>query len=1167
MWSIPGPICIPVGLADSRCHNAAMAALGRASLWQQVLEELGVLGAGGTLVSWNTAITACAEAAEWSSALQLLSQLSSRKPSSGFRADRLSFNAALTACRNAGRWREVLLLLTSMAAAGQVPDDSTLSTVTAACERAGLPERGLRLFMQLTREGASAAAPAYNAALKSASSVLLWREFRRPAWRLEPMSSCIFGKPRTPLDIYGRSLPNDADATPVLFPMYTVAADVLLKMTRVEPHEMLKARGELVVFSDDLGKAAFVSHQWLSKDHPDPDFKQMRTLQSALKRILNSSGSVSLDFVTECLVQAAKPLPMQDFQVQTLYFWYDYFSCPQLAGQGNVYDHNQASAISSIPSYISACQFFFALCPVLECPLQGKVLTAATWSSRGWCRLERAARELSANSAWILIQSDASIEVVGTVLSFPSGIVGEGDFGKVEDREKLAPVMRQILINKLHRCLREGDLPGFRRHFNLQTVHLRGLEIDPVPGLLPSREAPGDVVAEFLHQNGLRRVGEADSAGWRPLHYAALAGNAEVLRGLLEQRADVNRRTSKDEPMLGFPPWMSALDLSVFYKHHQATRLLLTARAHLEGGVGPAVFVASSTDNAEAIRLLCAAGANPLGRDIIGPTVLQCAAGNGAAAALEELLVQGRPGSLDLSRALFDAAFFRGGSAELVQRLIGLRADVDFQMNVARDFKVLGRLMFAGKSLQYRLGRATTLTTLAYHLHGSTPLMQSIRSAQFEAAAALIAAGARLDLRNSRNWTAADFARGQSIPHFLQLGLEGDPSECRKLSSLAIPDGYVEVLSLLSEMTSKDVARSRLACRALLRACAERPLSAASVLPFFRDALSEAELRQFAESLERQIQRVPVLPGGVNFSRSISWRKFPSLDLLEIRDLVPDFDRKAADLSPIFSAAAALGARVGHLGSAAEGLGTEDSDIDVTILTEEFAVAGPVPFEESRDFQRRLLRKVRGLLVQVPGVEILGFISEAKRPLLRMILPCGKKADVSAENREGCQKSAFIARHLHIGHPMLARSCLCLKTWAQRRGVYGQQDGFPSGLGFSCMAIFAAQCFEPTVAGQVGEVPDLIHMSHVNDLRQRDATTDEDVFDWDTEQVSPRRGHRQARRALTADGVLSIEDPVLPDLDLARPYMNLERSRQLHRHFTATAGLLTKGQWNTAFNP
>ena len=30
--------------------------------------------------------------------------------------------------------------------------------------------------------------------------------------------------------------------------------------------------------------------------------------------------------------------------------------------------------------------------------------------------------------------------------------------------------------------------------------------------------------------------------------------------------------------------------------------------------------------------------------------------------------------------------------------------------------------------------------------------------------------------------------------------------------------------------------------------------------------------------------------------------------------------------------------------------------------------------------------------LQVPGVEILGFISEAKRPLLRMILPCGFSA-------------------------------------------------------------------------------------------------------------------------------------------------------------------------------
>ncbi|CAE7224813.1 ANKRD17, partial [Symbiodinium sp. CCMP2456] len=48
------------------------------------------------------------------------------------------------------------------------------------------------------------------------------------------------GKSRMPLGIYAQSLPDGADAAPMLFPMYTVAADVLLKMTKVEPHEDLK---------------------------------------------------------------------------------------------------------------------------------------------------------------------------------------------------------------------------------------------------------------------------------------------------------------------------------------------------------------------------------------------------------------------------------------------------------------------------------------------------------------------------------------------------------------------------------------------------------------------------------------------------------------------------------------------------------------------------------------------------------------------------------------------------------------------------------------------------------------------------------------------------------------------------------------------------------------
>ncbi|CAE7733257.1 DHCR24 [Symbiodinium sp. CCMP2456] len=578
--------------------------------------------------------------------------------------------------------------------------------------------------------------------------------------------------------------------------MYTVHADVLLKMTKVEPHEQLKARGKLVKFTDDLGRAAFVSHQWLTQLHPDPDFKQMRTLQ-AVRRILQSSGSLGLDIVTEAMVQTAKPLPLKDFQANALFFWYDYFSCPQLPHATLVVEKTsstQADAISSIPAYVARCAFFLALCPVLDCTAEDKVLTTATWSSRGWCRLERAARELSSNSSWILIRSETSIEAVGTALSFPSGPVGQGDFGVEEDRQKLAPVMRRILMQKLVYCLRVGDLPGFRRHLNLQTVHLRGLEIEPIAGVLPSCEAHGnDAVAEFLHQNGLRRVGKADKAGWCPLHYAALAGNTEVLRGLLDQRADVNRRTSKDEPVLGLPLWLSALDVTVLYKHHEATRLLVGARAQLEGGTASAVLAAAYADNPEGIRVLCSAGASPLARNLLGFSTYQNAAGFGATAALEQLVMHTPPAALDLSRALISAAGFRGGSAGLVQRLIALRADVDIQTNVTRDIGTVGRLLFAAKSFQHRLGRKTGLTAHAYHFHGSTPLMQAIQSAQFEAAAALIAAGARLDLRNGRNWTAADLALHQTIPDFLRLGLQGDPSECQRVSLLALSRDYISM--------------------------------------------------------------------------------------------------------------------------------------------------------------------------------------------------------------------------------------------------------------------------------------------------------------------------------------------------------------------------------------
>ena len=508
-----------------------------------------------------------------------------------------------------------------------------------------------------------------------------------------------------------------------------------------------------------------------------------------------------LDLITETFVLRAKPLPMRVFQSSPLFIWYDYFSCPQLEIRDvraiGISDGNQQdNCISSIPAYVEMCRFFLALCPVIDSPTEDKVFSARTWSCRGWCRMERAVRELSVHDTWLLVQSSASIELVGTALSFPSASVGEGEFTVAADRDKLAPILQQLLKRKLLLCLQKRELPAYRRLLNLQTARLRGLAAEHIKDLVPgfpasAVNAHGAAAEFFLHQNMLTTVSGADNAGWRPLHYAALSGSVDVVEGLLRLRANPNQRTSKDVPQLGLPLWMSPLELAVFYKHNEAAQLLLAARARMEGGIAPALQWASNANNAAGARLLCCAGSSPLASNLLGPNALDCAASYGSMAALEELLTHCRANTLDLSKALWNAMSIRGGSAQMVQRLVDLRSDVNFQFNPRRDATLLGRTIFRAQALKHRFGTKTINSASGYQISGSTALMRALMSAQYEGAAALLAAGARPDICNCRGWRAAEFVVGASIPRFLQQGLEGDLSECRRVAWLASSDADV----------------------------------------------------------------------------------------------------------------------------------------------------------------------------------------------------------------------------------------------------------------------------------------------------------------------------------------------------------------------------------------
>ena len=209
-----------------------------------------------------------------------------------------------------------------------------------------------------------------------------------------------------------------------------------------------------------------------------------------------------------------------------------------------------------------------------------------------------------------------------------------------DDREKLGPVLQSVVRCKLLSCLKAQDLPAYRRHLNLQPFYFRGLAVESVEDLVPGFDASyapdlqAYVVAKFLHQNGLRSVREVDGAGWTALHYAALGGNSELIAGLLQQRAEPNRRTAKDEPNLGVAIWTSALDpwiclkhpenhlsqmlsmnkqhfpqshiplskdLAVIYGNNDGARMLIQAGARLKGLLGPVMHSAAVSDNDEGV--------------------------------------------------------------------------------------------------------------------------------------------------------------------------------------------------------------------------------------------------------------------------------------------------------------------------------------------------------------------------------------------------------------------------------------------------------------------------------------------------------------------------------------------------------------------------------------
>ena len=101
------------------------------------------------------------------------------------------------------------------------------------------------------------------------------------------MAAC--GRPKSALGEFAKCLQQEkAPDLSMKFPMYVVSLQNVLKMTEVRCHQQLLEDGILTTMGDS-GKAMLLSHQWVSQQHPDPDGKQLKVFQDAMKNLLDGS--------------------------------------------------------------------------------------------------------------------------------------------------------------------------------------------------------------------------------------------------------------------------------------------------------------------------------------------------------------------------------------------------------------------------------------------------------------------------------------------------------------------------------------------------------------------------------------------------------------------------------------------------------------------------------------------------------------------------------------------------------------------------------------------------------------------------------------------------------------------------------------------------------------
>ena len=356
----------------------------------------------------------------------------------------------------------------------------------------------------------------------------------------------------------------------------------------------------------------------------------------------------------------------------------------------------------------------------------------------------------------VLVESPKHLTLLPTWESFLSS-PAHGEFTFQKDLRIVTNMIRGLLSTRLQALLENGDLSNYRFFLNQQHVRFRDC---------PNEVVPSDTLESFFTENHFGSVKDRDKSGWSPLCYAAINGSAKIVKSLLEERAKPDDCIRKGKAAAFLPSGLPVVSLCAYFGNNEAMKVLLKARANpnkRDGRYGTPLFWANLSDNVAGTRILVDAGANVLSEGNpstfmrVNPpwNVLENACAIGAAGVIAELMPHYKR---KCYHALHNALIIKGGSPRVISLLIQHGADVNEQFVVKKTW--LPGILLAAK---YKVS-PTALSKLFYHRLGATPLMLAILSGSFAAGECLLAAGARVDLKNCRKQSAFDFAIQMEAP-------------------------------------------------------------------------------------------------------------------------------------------------------------------------------------------------------------------------------------------------------------------------------------------------------------------------------------------------------------------------------------------------------------------